>query len=615
MVAKDPASCANFDQVELEKIEVEWTVDFENKILEGETTQTFRTLCENVQFVNLDCRDIVINKLEVNDNSAEYSRSQQIEGKNVFGDKLTIHVNGLPRDSKINVHIRFKTSPQAAALQWMSKEQTTDRLQPTVFTYCQPIGARTILPCMDTPTVKCPLYAKISNIIALVGGIQVGQAVDDKRRSGYKIYTYEQTVPIPSYLISFIVGVFEGRDISHRIRVWAEPSMVSEAEYEFANSEESLKLAEKLFGNYVWKRCDMVVLPKSFPVGGMENPCLIFLSPTLITGDRSETILVIHEQVHAWWGNLVTNARWGDMWLNEGFATYFEQRIGALIYGEKYRQFSGLKTWTSILMPMVFEKFNPNHPFTQLVQDQSGGIDPNDAFSMIYYEKGQVFLYYLEKRVGQEEFDACYRDYLKKFAFKSVDSLMWKQHFVSFFKSRPQLLEDIDFDVWMYGRGMPPLKPDYDDSMQRECTEYAHTWVTNPDAQLRTNAEQLLRHYNMFVPIQRVEFLNLLRNANNALPHSKLELLEEFFHFNSCTNCEVMHLWIRIAIRSRWRPIIPVAYKYVTEFGRLKLIRPIFRDLRAWSATSGGIVEVFKRNIPYMHPAGVEQLAHDLGLQ
>ncbi|VDM46832.1 unnamed protein product [Toxocara canis] len=361
------------------------------------------------------------------------------------------------------------------------------------------------------------------SVIALVGGIQVGQAVDDKRRSGYKIYTYEQTVPIPSYLISFIVGVFEGRDISHRIRVWAEPSMVSEAEYEFAN------LAEKLFGNYVWKRCDMVVLPKSFPVGGMENPCLIFLSPTLIvrhflqstffiehisfasskcsfvytaqqlvllynaghrlfrlqTGDRSETILVIHEQVHAWWGNLVTNARWGDM-LNEGFATYFEQRIGALIYGEKYRQFSGLKTWTSILMPMrkiccwnkakwqtdaltsaftdenVFEKFNPNHPFTQLVQDQSGGIDPNDAFSMIYYEKGQVFLYYLEKRVGQEEFDACYRDYLKKFAFKSVDSLMWKQHFVSFFKSRPQLLEDIDFDVWMYGRGMPPLKPEYD---------------------------------------------------------------------------------------------------------------------------------------------------------
>ncbi|VDK18057.1 unnamed protein product [Anisakis simplex] len=462
MVLSDPASCANHDQVQLEKLEIEWLVDFDNKVLEGETTQTFRVIKNNVTSINLDCRDITIESIDVNETPADYTRTPQYEGKNVFGDKLSISTAEHAPGSVIKVHIRFKTSSKAGAVQWISTEQTTDHIQPSAFTFCQPIGARSILPCMDTPIVKCPVYSKLSvpsTTIGLMAAIRVGEVEKDKPRNGYDTYSYEQTIPIPSYLISFIVGVFECQDISDRIRVWAEPSMLAKAAYEFANSEESLKLAENLFGDFVWKRSDMIVLPKSFPLGGMENPCLIFVNPTIITGDRSETMLLIHEQIHAWWGNLVTNASWGDMWLNEGFTTYFERRIGALLYGEQYRQFSNLKAWSSILEPLVFERFSPSHPYTRLIIDQSGGIDPNEAFSLNYYEKGQVFLYFLETKIGREDFDTYCRNYLETFARKTVDSITWKQHFIGFFRKKTHLLEDIDFDAWMYGPGLPPIKP------------------------------------------------------------------------------------------------------------------------------------------------------------
>jgi leukotriene-A4 hydrolase len=254
------------------------------------------------------------------------------------------------------VEITFTTSPLAAALQWLSAEQTADRIEPQLFTYCQPIAARSLLPCMDTPAVKHPITATVcttsyhvinhlvvqisapSSLRVLMSAVEIAEPRPDPDTPGYTLFSYEQKVtstntqrsilqiPIPSYLIAFIVGRLESREISDRIRVWAEPSVIERAHYEMAEvhlqqgepfllqAEEQLQMAESLMGEYVWNRCDMVVLPPSFPLGGMENPCLIFLTPTMIAGDRSLTRLVSHEQIHAWFGNLVTNATWEHMW-------------------------------------------------------------------------------------------------------------------------------------------------------------------------------------------------------------------------------------------------------------------------------------------------------------
>ena len=166
-----------------------------------------------------------------------------------------------------------------------------------------------------------------------------------------------------------------------------------------------LERAESLFGPYVWERYDMLVLPPSFPYGGMENPRMTFLTPTVLAGDRSLVDVVAHELAHSWTGNLVTNATMEHFWLNEGFTTWAERRILAALHGDE----AGVLAWAigQHELDAALARFGADSPLTRL-RLQLQGVDPDDAFSSIPYEKGARFVAVIERAVGPERFDAVH---------------------------------------------------------------------------------------------------------------------------------------------------------------------------------------------------------------
>ena len=191
-----------------------------------------------------------------------------------------------------------------------------------------------------------------------------------------------------------------------RTGVWTEPEMLDKAVYEFADVEKMVDAAESLYGPYRWGRYDMIVLPPAFPYGGMENPVMTFLTPTFIAGDKSNNGLVAHELAHSWSGNLVTNAVWGDGWLNEGVTSYFENRIVEEVYGKKRAEQEAALAFANIEETLA--EVGRDAPGTALHNDGSGEL----IGSAIAYDKGAYFLRTVESIVGRERFDAWLRGWI-----------------------------------------------------------------------------------------------------------------------------------------------------------------------------------------------------------
>ena len=327
--------------------------------------------------------------------------------------------------TSVKITISYATSPEASGIQWLAAAQTAGKTHPYLFTQCQAIHARSVLPCQDTPAVKCQYAARItvpSALTALMSAASVSSSEpisavaaageDGGDGPSMRTFSFEQKVPVQSYLIALVVGALESHDLSERCRVWSEPQQIEASAREFGEVEEMLQAAESLLGPYVWGRYDLLVLPPSFPYGGMENPMLTFVTPTLLAGDRSLTSVVIHEITHSWTGNLVTNAGWEHFWLNEGFTVFAERKIYGALKGEAMRQaacIGGLDALRSSI-----DHFGADHKFTRLCPPMDSATDPDDAFSSVPYEKGSNLLYYPEQLVSHFFFLARKREKKKK---------------------------------------------------------------------------------------------------------------------------------------------------------------------------------------------------------
>nr|CDJ90849.1 Peptidase M1 domain containing protein [Haemonchus contortus] len=456
---RDPCSAANNHDIIVTHTAIKWDVTFQLRMLIGQATLEC-TMIRKTDKLLLDVRDLSIRSVTVDGKVVDFRIAPN--AYTFFGSKMTVY---LPKDvqedgGRLSVVILYSTSPDATALQWMKKEQTADKKAPYLFSQCQAIHARSIVPCMDTPSVKSTYEAQVTvpaGLTCLMSAIGEGSKGDDE----FTTFFFKQPVAIPSYLIAIVVGALEKRDISERVAVWAEPSVVDKAHWEFSETEDILSCAEEIAGKYIWGRYDMVCLPPSFPFGGMENPCLTFLTPTLIAGDRSLVSVIAHEIAHSWSGNLVTNSSWEHFWLNEGFTMFIERKICGRLVSEDYRQFMSFNGWTNNLIPAVYEQFTPTHQFTKLIQDHTN-VDPDVAFSCVPYEKGSALLLYLEQKLGGSEiFEAYLRDYLTTFAHKAIDSHQWKKHLYEYFQDKIDILNTVDFDAWFHAVGMPPEKPKY----------------------------------------------------------------------------------------------------------------------------------------------------------
>ncbi|XP_041349920.1 leukotriene A-4 hydrolase-like [Gigantopelta aegis] len=605
----DPSSFSEPERCVVTKLHVDLEIDFAKHVLVGSVDITLEKKSEDVKTVILDTRDLTISRI-VDRATISVLPFTLGEPTGPFGSKLEITLP-TSSDKQVTISIEYSTSETSTALQWLRPEQTAGKRQPYLFSQCQAIHARSLVPCQDTPYVKFPYTAKVTapeEVTVLMSALRKDPVRHPNKRT--TTHEFEQKIPIPSYLIAIVAGDIESRDIGPRSKVWSEKELVDMAAYEFAETEQMLQTAEAMLGPYVWGHYDLLVLPPSFPYGGMENPCLTFVTPTLLAKDRSLANVVAHEISHSWTGNLVTNNSCEHFWLNEGHTVFVERKIASRLHGgEQMRHFMASEGWDA-LQNAVNTLENPL--YTKLIPDLKG-VDPDDAFSIVPYEKGFALLFYLETLVGGPDvFEKFLKAYIDTFKYKSINSKTWKNFlFLHFSDTETQkVLNDVDWDAWFFGVGMPPVKPDYDTSLRDPCTNMCNMWVEASEADMSQFGKHDLHDFSS---IQEREFINLLIQKP-PLPVFKLEKMNELYQFGVVINSEIRFRWIRLGIRAQWPKIIPLALAFVSEQGRMKFVRPIYTDLYKWEAARQKAIDNYMEHKDEMHNTTASLVAKDLKL-
>ena len=556
MARPDPHSCFDDAQPRAHQLEVDLRVDFATRRLVGRVRCGFdRPASGRVDF---DTRGLRIGS--VTDAAGAAIPFTLHPEEPILGQRLEI---AAPPGCE-TITIEYETSPEASGLQWLEPAQTEGRTHPFLFSQCQAIHARSLLPCQDCPRARINYRAALTVPEPLVAVMAAASRGERAVPAGWRTFLFEMPQPIPPYLFALAAGDLASRDVGPRSRVWAEPACVEAAAWEFADLETVMLQAEKLFGSYEWERFDLLVLPPSFPYGGMENPRLTFLTPTLLAGDRSLVDVVVHELAHAWTGNLVTNADQEHFWLNEGATVWAERRILEALHGPEAAALSWAVNQASLDASLA--RFGTGSPLTRL-RTTLRGVDPDDAFSSIPYEKGARFLQCIEQDVGRARFDAFMRAYMRRFRFTSITT----EEFVEFLQAElPGAAARVDAKAWLYETGMPAQAPTLHRSARLDAVAArAGAWSAGqrPDA-------ATIAAWNP------TEMLLFLQHLPRPLPASDCAWLVEHLAPER-RNAEIQVEWFTIAARSDYEPALPALRAFLLRVGRLKYLRPLYTALAA----------------------------------
>ncbi|KAL1640706.1 Leucyl aminopeptidase yscIV [Diplodia intermedia] len=553
-----------------------------------------------------------ITDVKVDGKSAKWDLAARVEP---YGSPLFIKLGkGVEKDKQIAIDISLSTTEQCTALQWMTPEQTSNKKQPYMFSQCQAIHARSVLPCQDTPDVKSTVDFNIrSPLPVLASGLPTGAKDFQKGKDGAPgtlLYTFKQEVPIPAYLFALASGDLASASIGPRSTVWTGPEELIACKWELENDmEKFLEAAEKIVYDYAWTTYNVLVLPNSFPYGGMENPIFTFATPTIISGDKQNIDVIAHELAHSWSGNLVSNASWEHFWLNEGWTVYLERRIIAAIHGEPHRDFSAIIGWKALQDSV--ERYGQDHEYTKLVVDLKGK-DPDDAFSSVPYEKGFNFLYYLEKYIGREKWDKFIPHYFSKYKFKSLDSYDFKATLIDFFasdKDASAKLESLDWDTWFYAPGYPP-KPDFDDSLVKVCYELADRWEAANKAGNVSDFKPTSDDIAGWTGNQVVVFLEKIQTWEELLKPDFVEVMGQNYRFQSSSNVEIVSRFLTLGLRSKTISTYQPTSELLAVVGRMKFVRPLYRGLK--EADFSLATQTFERNKDFYHPICRAMVEKDL---
>ena len=553
----DHHSYANVKDVFTTHLHLDIKVDFAKQIIAGSVLHNVENQSNAKQMV-FDVKDLKIQKVVLNEkDETTFNIGASDE---LLGAPLNVDIN----DDTKKVRIYYETTPSAAALQWLNPQQTAGKKHPYLFTQGQAILTRTWIPCQDTPGIRITYSADVEVPNQLMA---VMSADNDTVRSEDGKYHFEMKNPIPSYLIALAVGDLDFASLGPRTGVFTEPSMIDKCVYEFADVESMVEAAEELYGDYKWGRYDIIVLPPSFPFGGMENPKLTFATPTILAGDRSLVSLIAHELAHSWSGNLVTNATWDDFWLNEGFTVYFENRIMEAVYGKEH---------ADMLMEIDFQSLqrenddilNGDYPEdTQLKLDLKGR-DPDEGMTDIAYVKGALFLKTLEETAGRNKFDSFMQKYFTDHEFE----VMTTEKFVAYLKSNLLEPNEIEFNVdeWVYGEGIPDncveVRTDRFEIVSEKC-ELVMTMESAKDLGVQKEdwTTQEWQHFIRHIP------------ENATAEH--LAMLDKEFNFSNCGNAEIMSEWYVLSISKGYHKIDPYMEDFLINVGRRKFLEPIYGEL------------------------------------
>jgi aminopeptidase N len=581
--ALDPLSYADYDKVRTRAIHLDLKADFTRKTLSGYAELSLDWIDKQADGLDLDTRALDIARIEQLDAKGKWIPAAFTVDKedSEKGSALRIKLAGPA--AKVRVH--YRTTPGAAALQWLTPQQTMSGKYPFMFSQNQPIAARSWVPSQDTPAVRSTYSARIDAPKGMRVVMSADNRLDATGKGGWK-FTMPQRVP--AYLIAIAIGELEGRSLGKRTAIYAEPQRIKAAAYEMADTEKMVAAAESLYGRYRWGRYDMLVLPPSFPIGGMENPRLTFLTPTMIAGDRSLVALVAHELAHSWSGNLVTNATWKHWWLNEGFTNYVTTRILEAMYGSEEAdmdlQVEQEEAFASLAdIPPAKQALVTRHPDTSSEHYTDEGLA---------YPKGAWLLRTLEQRVGRATFDTFLRGWFDQHAFQSVTTEQFLDYLrKNLLASHPHAMGEAELAEWLHGEGIP-------ETAKRVVSARFARLDTVRDAWLKGEAATSALDTKAWSANEWIKFLN---DIDNKATKAQLAELDARFGLGKTRNNEVAFRFFRASIHAGYDGIMAPLESFLMNVGRQKFVVPLYAALLA-SPHQAFAHKVFANARPRYHP-------------
>lgn len=558
----DQFTYANYQDVVVTHLDLDIDVDFATKTLGGVATLDLKRLDPAVKSVALDTNDLSIAKVESRVKGAWSVAAYTLSGDDpALGSKLEI---ALAPDADA-VRIAYRTAPGAEGLQWLDPVQTAGKKRPFLYTQNQSIFARTMAPVQDTPAVRMTYAAHVKTPKDLFAVMSAAQDKDGMRDGDYR---FDMPQPVPAYLLALAVGDIGFKPISETIGVYAEPSLLDAAAAEFSDTPAFEKIASGLYGPYRWGRYDMLVLPPSYPFGGMENPRLTFLTPTLISGDKSLVNVVAHELAHSWSGNLVTNATWRDAWLNEGFTSYVENRIIEAHFGRERAQMEQALQLADTQRDIK----DAERPALTRLDLPADLAHPDDAFSQVAYGKGQFFLIFLEERFGRQAFDAFLKSYFEHFAFRAVRTADFRSYLEEKLIAQiPGRVTNAELDAWIEGDGMPATTPQPESDAFKKVDAAQAAWLGGANLQGAVKPAA-------WTTQEWVRFIDTLPAATTK---EQLASLDGAFSVSAKGNAEIAAAWYLKTIAAGYAGADPAMEAFVTRVGRGKYIYKIYTALKA----------------------------------